>query len=742
MKKHLIRIVLGAALVLLTLGHAARLYQQPLLSHLDAIIYDARLRLTQPGGMDERVVIVDIDEKSLAEVGRWPWGRDKVSRLVRRLFDDYGIRLLGFDIVFAEPDESSGLKVLERIGGKELKNDAGFQTALNNLRPSLDYDRLLAETLKGRPVVLGFYVSSQAGAETSGVLPPPVLPAGSFKGKDIAFTSWAGYGGNLALFQDAARSGGHFNPLVDFDGISRRVPMLVEHQGQYYESLSLAMVRVLLGNTQVMPGYPDEGVLSSKSYAGLEWLDLPSPRGVLRLPVDENVATLVPYRGPQGSFPYLSAADVLAGRVSAATLRDKIVLVGTTAPGLLDLRATPVGSTYPGVEIHANIISGMLDGRMKQKPPYVLGADVLQTLVLGLALTLLLPVLSPLWASLLAGGALLTVVGLNFALWQAGLALPLAGVLLLILALYALNMSWGYFVESHSKRQFTELFGQYVPPELVDEMARDPERYSMEGRNAELTVLFSDVRSFTTISEGLDPQELTHLMNAYLGAMTQVIRLHRGTLDKYIGDAIMAFWGAPVADPDHARHALVAALEMQAELRKLDGPFQARGWPKLQIGVGINTGTMTVGDMGSPVRKAYTVMGDAVNLGSRLESITKQYGVGIIVGETTRVAAKDVVFRELDRVRVKGKDEPVAIFEPLGLVGSVEQNALDELKLWQQTLRLYRAQDWDQAELQLLNLSRLNPSRYLYQLYGKRVAQLRANPPGDGWDGVTTFETK
>jgi adenylate cyclase len=334
-------------------------------------------------------------------------------------------------------------------------------------------------------------------------------------------------------------------------------------------------------------------------------------------------------------------------------------------------------------------------------------------------------------------------VALNLSLWSsANLVLPLATVLLMTLLLFGVNMSWGYFVESRTKRQFTELFGQYVPPELVDEMARDPQAYSMEGRNVELTVLFSDVRGFTNISEGLDPQELTHLMNDYLGAMTEVIRKNRGTLDKYMGDAIMAFWGAPIADPENARHAVLTALAMQKELKKLAEPFRQKGWPELHIGVGVNTGMMTVGDMGSPVRKAYTVMGDAVNLGSRLESITKQYGVGIVVGPQTRERLNGFVFREIDRVRVKGKDEPVTIFEPLGLVGEVPEETLGQLKLWQHALRLYRAQDWDQAELQLYNLSRQAPESRLFQLYLERLAVWRKNPPDANWDGVTTFETK
>ena len=742
MKKNLIRIALGLLLGLIFLGHAAKVYQIPLLSTLDAFVYDARLRLTAKGGVDERIVILDIDERSLSEVGRWPWSRDKMAKLVDRLFDEYGVQILGFDVVFAEPDGSSGLRSLESLAVGELRGDAAFQSVIRGLRGSLDYDRRFAESLRNRACVLGYYFTNVDKAHRSGVLPDPVVSSVAFKDRKIAFTTWNGFGANLPEFQKHARNAGHFNPVVDFDGVSRRVPMLVEYEGNYYESLSLAMVRVLLDKPPVLPGFPEQGDASRRNYGGLEWLDLATSRGTLRIPVDENVTALVPYRGAQGSFRYLSAADALAGRLKPEQLRGKIVLLGTTAPGLMDLRATPVGSTYPGVEIHANLVAGMLDGELKQKPPYMIGADVLMVVLTTVLLSMLLPVLSPLWASLLAFGTLVTVAGLNVYLWSIGLALPLSAVVTLILSVYALNMSWGYFVESRSKRQLTNLFGQYVPPELVDEMARDPENYSMEGKNEELTVLFSDVRGFTSISEGLDPKELTQLMNEYLGAMTQVVQKNRGTLDKYIGDAIMAFWGAPVADPEHARHAVLTALEMQRELRRLDAPFKARGWPELHIGVGINTGTMTVGDMGSPVRQSYTVMGDAVNLGSRLEGITKQYGVGIIVSESTKALVKDVLYRELDRVRVKGKDEPVGIFEPLGLASEVEPSRQDELKLWNQALRYYRQQDWDAAELQIINLLRQNPESYLYQMYAKRIVHCRANPPGEGWDGVTTFETK
>jgi adenylate cyclase len=313
----------------------------------------------------------------------------------------------------------------------------------------------------------------------------------------------------------------------------------------------------------------------------------------------------------------------------------------------------------------------------------------------------------------------------------------------MVALLFALNMTYGYFVETRGKRQITGLFGQYVPPELVDEMARNPESFSMEGESRDMTVLFTDVRGFTTISEGLDPKQLSQLMNEFLTPLTEVIYKHRGTVDKFMGDCIMAFWGAPLADSAHARNGILAGLEMHEVLKKLKPEFQARGWPEIRIGVGLNSGRMSVGNMGSKLRTAYTVMGDAVNLASRLEGITKEYGADIIVGEGTKNAVPDVVFRELDRVRVKGKDEAVAIFEPLGLQGKVEKSRLEEVKMYAQFLRHYRAQDWDQAELQLFNLQKIALGNALYShTFVERIAYLRANPPGRDWDGAFTFTTK
>lgn len=738
MKLSWLRNGLGLLILALMLGHAAQLYQLGLVTRIEAITYDAKVRLSMSSVVDDRIVIVDIDERSLAEQGRWPWGRDKVAALTQKLFAQYDIAVLGFDVVFAESDESSGLASLDRLARGELRNEAAYLDALRLLRPRLDNDARFADAIKGHKVILGYPFSASATGIKTGSLPEPAMRQQDFRVPPEAF-AYDTYGGNLARFQSVAAGGGHFTPIPDLDGIIRRVPMLSLHQGNYYEALSLAMVRAVLGSPRIAAGYPEEGPGDV-----VEWLELRDADKVkLRIPVDEHLAALIPYRGPIRSFPYLSATDLLQDRIPLERLKNKIVLVGTTAPGLLDLRSTPVDAVYPGVEIHANLIAGMLDGAIKQRPAYVVSVDLLILLVVGVVMIFGLQQRSPLAAAL--GTALLAsiVALLNATLWHyANLLVPVADCLILIGLLFALNMSWGFFIETRSKRQFTELFGQYVPPELVDEMAKNPESYSMEGRKAELTVLFSDIRGFTTISEGMEPEELAALMNEYLGAMTDVVRKHRGTLDKYIGDAIMAFWGAPLDDALHARHAVEAALAMQQALATLNTQFVAKGWPHIAIGVGVNTGPMTVGDMGSAVRKSYTVMGDAVNTGARLEGITKQYGVGIIVGEKTREALCDAfVFRELDRVRVKGKDDAVGIYEPLGLVDQLPDALIEELRLWQQALRLYRLQDWEQAELALLNLQRMAPC-YLYTLYNARIQHYRTQPPGEGWDGVTAFEVK
>lgn len=739
MKKHALLIALGFAFVFLFIGNAAKFYQLGFVSFVEAKLYDTRLRITLPNKGDDNIVILDIDEKSLKEQGRWPWGRDKLALLMDNLFDKYGVAVVGFDVVFAEKDSSSGLKVLQELGQNQLKEVSQFQSVLAQLRPQLEYDSVFASKLKQRNIVLGYYFNGSK--DISGILPDPVFAAGNFKGRPINFTRWNGYGANLPELQSNAASAGHFNPVIDFDGIVRRVPMIVEYGGAYYESLSLAVVRTVLGSPKLLPGFATAG--NDKDYAGLEWLELSMPQSSLSIPVDSEVSALVPYRGARATFKYVSVTDVLKERIPLDELKNKIVLVGTSAPGLMDMRSTPVDEVYPGVEIHANMISGILNQSIKSSPPYVMGLEVLLLLIVGGALSLLLPLLNPMQDTLIASLALLATVVINGLAWQYGnIALPLASGLMMIVVLFALNMSYGYFVESRTKRQITNLFGQYVPKEVVSEMSERPEQVSMEGEGREMTILFSDVRGFTTISEGLDPKELSLLMNEFLTPLSRVVYKHRGTIDKYMGDCIMAFWGAPLPDEQHAHHAIVAGLEMLKALETLQPHFKERGWPPIHIGVGINTGRVSVGNMGSEVRVAYTVMGDAVNLASRLEGITKEYGVGIVVGENTKEAVPGFVYRELDLVKVKGKDKPVAIFEPLGLVGGVGKDVLEEMKLFQQALRSYHKQDWDQAELQLFNLQKMSPQTKLYQVYAERVVYFRNNPPGADWDGVFVFKTK
>jgi adenylate cyclase len=747
LSKHWPRIAVTLIPLVFALLHASGLLQIGVLQRLDDIIYDGRIRATMPRTVDERVVIVDLDERSLAEVGRWPWSRNKVAELVTDLFERQQAALVGFDIVFAEPDESSGLKRLRQLAQGELKDQAGFNEKLNQMQASLDYDALLAKALDKRPAVLGYYLTSDREGRTSGVLPAPVMKLEALHGRPIKFTAWNGYGASIEQLARAAPMAGFFNPIVDGDGVVRSIPLIGEYKGAYYESLSLAMFRMLLGLPEVEPGFPRDRFLS-RSYQGLDSILLKMRNGkTLGIPVDDRVATLVPFRGQggpaAGSFRYVSAADLVAHRLSPGTLKDKIILVGTTAPGLQDLRVTPVGETYPGVETHANVISGLLDGKIFVKPDYAIGYDVVIVLLAGLTLAFALPLLSATRAVLLSVVVLAVVVSMNFYLYSAeGLVLPLAAVVVMALTAFALNMSYGYFVESRSKRELANLFGTYVPPELVDEMVKDPDSYSMTASNKELTVMFCDMRGFTKMSETMEPTKLQELLNSVFNRLTDIIRSNRGTIDKYMGDCVMAFWGAPVETSAHAHLASKTAMEMANSVRKINEEHRAKGIPEIGIGIGLNTGTMCVGDMGSEIRRAYTVIGDAVNLGSRLEGLSKVYGVDIVVSESTRKLAPEFAWQELDRVRVKGKAQAVAIFWPLAPAERLDKAYSDELKTWNSFLKAYRAQDWDQCDLVLLNLQRMNAKKYLYELYSERVASMRLLPFDPEWDGATNFETK
>ncbi|MBF0152455.1 MAG: adenylate/guanylate cyclase domain-containing protein [Magnetococcales bacterium] len=729
-KRYWVRHAISSACIAVFALHILHMVDIPALISLENMAYDLRVRETSSQTIDPRIVIVDIDEKSLAAEGRWPWNRKRVADLVSILFDEYGIGALGFDVVFAEPDTGSGLSILESLAQGVLHDDARFLEQLPLLRKDLSFDQIFADTLAEKPVILGFYFKSgmEPDAEkSSGAIPPPILTSENLKKSEYAgsFIQAGGFGGNLELLQRQAAGGGFFDSPVDPDGVFRRQPLVQEYQGNIYPSLALALARVVVGQSAPLELGPESITL-----------------GNIRIPVDQNYAILVPFRGPQGSFPYVSATDILNRRTKPETLMGAVVLVGTSAPGLMDMRSTPVQNVYPGVEVHANIISGIMDGRILSKPDYLPGVELLVLLLTGILLALTLPRFSPIKTMLLTLFLLASLyLGALYA-WHRGLMLPLAANSMLILTMFVIHTSYGFFMESRGKRKISRVFGQYIPKELVEEMNASGQEFTIGGESREMTVLFSDVRGFTTISEGLKPAELTQLMNFFLTPMTQVIQKHRGTIDKYMGDAIMAFWGAPLTDPKHAENALNAAMEMIQTMHELGSQLKERGWPTLKIGVGLNSGIMNVGNMGSEFRMAYTVLGDAVNLGSRLESLTKQYGVNTLVGESTRKLVAGYLFREIDLVRVKGKDEPVAIFEPLGRATEVGSSDLKNLDTYHEALNLYRRQAWKEAKDRLSALLEQDPGQKIYAIYLERIQKFQDSPPGAGWDGVYTHTSK
>ncbi|TCS73027.1 adenylate cyclase [Sulfuritortus calidifontis] len=733
-RRFLGQLAVSLVFLLLLLGHVGGLYNFYFVEKLDASLYDLKLRLFREQGVDDRVVIVDIDEKSLREIGRWPWPRKVTAQLTENLFEQYGVAAVGFDIVFAEPDQSSGLPVLKDLARGPLAGEAGFARLLDRVAPGLDYDARLANALGKGPTVLGYYFGFGPAAGRVGALPPPLSPCNQLAAQGVRPLVASGHGANLPGLQVKASDAGFFNVQPDFDGVIRRQPLLIEYQGQCYGALALSLVRagLGLGAPQVLAAGEARALSTSPASLALDGI---------QAPLDENAMVLVPYR-TERAYRYIPATDVIHGRAPAAELEGRLVLIGATAPGIMDLRVTPTAKAFPGVEIHANVVSGLLDGSIKWEPAQARRWNLIAVAVFGLVLALWLPFATPVWAAAVAAGLLALTIGLDFYAWSVQhLSLAPASLLLALAGLFILNMSYGFFVEARAKHLITRLFGQYVPPELVEEMAKDPARYSLRGQSREMTVLFSDIRDFTSISEGLEAAELADMLNVYLSAMTRVVQEHRGTIDKYIGDAIMAFWGAPLSNERHARDGVLTALAMQRELAALNPQLEARGWPPVKIGVGVNTGRMSVGNMGSEFRMAYTVMADAVNLASRLEGLTKQYGVGVLCGEATRAACPDIAFRLIDRVRVKGKAQPVAIYQALGLKAELDAAVLRLAERFESALADYQARRWDAAESTLRALNTETPEP-LYGVYLERIEHFRREPPPADWDGVFTYTTK
>ena len=730
------RILSGLLLVAFFFAHEAEWISVRFLHQLELWSYDARLRLALPHEPESRVVIVDIDEKSLNAEGRFPWPRERLAELVRQLFERYDVAVAAFDMALPEPDRSSGLPVLEALAANELSGNRPFLRFLEGSRASLNYDQLLAEQLAKWPVVLG--VAFGGKTDESGVLPEPAFTAADLGDAHYPAYVATGFSGNLPRLQEAAVTAGHLYPALDVDGTTRRVPAFLRHGDGYYESLSLATLRTYLGDAK-MKVVVDEPTGGGDFKQG--WMRAIEIDGK-RIPLDRSMSVLVPFRAP-GSIEYVSATDVIRGTLPADALERRIAMIGTSAQGLVDLRSTPVRKDLPGVEVHASLLVGMLNGTVKSRPPESVGFTVGAILLLGLPLAFLLPRLTALGATVATFTLVAGVLAGNLYLWESrNWVLPLAPLLLMLLLLYVLNVIYGFFFETRARRLITSLFGTYVPSALVSEMAKNPEDYSMKGESREMTVLFSDVRDFTAISEGLPPETLKELMNTYLTAMTEEIQSSRGTIDKYIGDAIMSFWGAPLPDTEHASHAIAAALAMQRRIRTLDAVFAGRGWPTLHIGIGLNTGTMSVGDMGSAFRRSYTVLGDSVNLAARLEGLTKEYGVGILVSEHVANAATQYDYREIDRVRVKGKQQAITICEPLGRKGETDGPTLARAAVLADALDAFRHGRWDLAASKFEALGQTPADSKLASLYLGRITHFRQHPPPEGWDGVTNFTTK
>ena len=569
---------------------------------------------------------------------------------------------------------------------------------------------------------------------TVGAIADPIVVRGASLTR-VPWVEAVGFTGNLARFQQNAVAGGFFNTsLVDDDGVVRRMPLLQRYRGQLYESLALAIARLSQAGAALQFGFRGGQNAADR----LDYIELAG----VRTRVDEQGAALTPFRGGVGSFPYVSASDVLAKQADAAVLKDRIVLLGTSAPGLLDIRPTPVANQYVGVEAHANMIAGLLDGTVRAVPPRALQIELTTLAVLALLMILVVARVGPLKALSVVIGAALLAIMLNLALFRFyGWVLPLATPLIYVAAAAFLLLNYDYFIESRRKRRLQGFFGQYVPPDVVRELDADGAQISLEGESREMSVLFSDVRGFTTLSESLSPRELTAMMNDLLTPLTAVIQSQRGTIDKYMGDAIMAFWGAPLLDAQHGRHAVLAAMGMVQRLAAVREDFARRGWPPVHVGVGVSSGLMNVGNMGSQFRMAYTVLGDTVNLGSRLEGLTKQYGVDILISAATAAAAGDIVCREVDRVRVKGKNEPVAIFEPVSPASELTEAQQLRIQRCEDALSAYRSRDFARAQEIWRELAAARAEKLL-DVYLARIAQYQATPPPADWDGVYVFTSK
>jgi adenylate cyclase len=685
------------------------------------------------------VRIVAIDDESLARLGQWPWPRTLVARLVDRLAAA-GAAVIAFDVVFAEPDRSSPERVLP-----SWPATPEVRALRDSLAALPSHDGVLAEAMGRARVVTGFVLTN--GAATS---PPAVRARFALAGDDPkpfvpSFTSAVT---NLGGLEAAALGNGAFNPTPDRDQVMRRIPLVLRLGESLYPTLAVEALRVAQGAaTNLIKSSGASGVLAFGAHTGISAVRI----GQSVIPTDRH-GRLLAHFTESTPARYIPAWQVLEPGFEAERVAGRIVFVGTNAPGLFDMRATARDPAVPGVEIHAQVVEQILSGAFLHRPDFATGAELAYMLVLGLALVFLLPRYGATPGLLLGLAATVVVIGGSWLAydrrgWLFDPVFPTFVVVFVFLSSTVIS-----FLRSEAqRRQVRGAFSRYMSPALVEQLCAHPERLKLGGEMREMTLLFCDIRGFTTISEQFDAEGLTGFINRFLTPMTAIILEARGTIDKYMGDCIMAFWNAPLDDPHHARHACRAALDMMAGLAELNDEWRVQAerdgkrYFPVEVGVGLNTGPCCVGNMGSEQRFDYSVLGDDVNLASRLEGQTKAYGLDIILGENTRAEASDFATLEVDLIRVKGKTRPVRIYALLGDEVVESSEAFQALAARHRDfLDTYRAGQWQAAGALLADCraSAGAPLEALYALYGERLEAYREDPPPADWDGVYVAKTK
>jgi adenylate cyclase len=703
------------------------------LLRLENIVYDMELRthlLTHPQQLTNSVVaIVDIDDMSLHKEGRWPWPRAKLGELVDDL-QAAGAVVIAFDMIFPQEEKN----IVDEVGSeitKEHLSNINLDAALKKIQPLFNNDYKFSISMSDSDVVIG--MSFLQNSLVTGVIPPPIIMLKTSDEKKLGFIEMNGVQGMNSVIAKGVKYAGFINVFSDSDGIIRRVPLLLRYHDGLYPSLALEAVRVyLLANIKLATA----AYGNSQRVEGVQLNDYV-------IPTDSRGQVIIPFIGKSYTYPFFSATDVLHKKIPANSLAGKIVFIGTSSIGLGDLKATAIQSAYPGVEVHATVADGILKRNFSFKPAWAVGAEIVLIVVLGSILMFVCPYLGPRILTVLIILLPLLLLSLNNILREkTGLLIAIFIPMALSISIPLLNLVYGYLFETRRREHIKAMFGQYVPEEHIDEMLKTGRQYGLHGEDREMTVLFADIRNFTSISEHMSATQLKDYLHAYLNPMTEVIFKYHGTIDKYVGDLIMAFWGAPLQDKKHAKHAINAALDMQTELTKLNKVLSEKNLASIQIGIGLNSGMMSVGDMGSKFRLNYTVLGDSVNLGSRVEGLTKYYDVKIIATENTAQQQDTFLFRLLDRVRVKGKNESVAIYEVICRKNEALDDVKKEIVDSEEALHFYFQQDFEKARLLFLALSKHYPAKKIYSLYLERIAEFIKNPPPKDWDGVFTLMNK